>query len=305
MLGGHRRKGFLGKVLVGYTKSERRGATGSWNLAFRPRIPPRAGASKEYRKRDPKWLDTPYKLDTESGEGGFQGGQVLGKNADGRLMAFKATKVQAVPKDSKKTEFTDEAVIRDIAKYEDARLNLKPWAILAVQFLEKQPGNTGRVREIDRALGLQKAAPMAEFRRWLGKSKQLPLGLYEIFPEYFDIKEETTKEKQGEGSAITLKPERPPIVGESVAAWDGERLGDAPERVEAEAEVPDVPRRYEGESVTEFNKRLLKHYTQDLPKNLRWDKEFSTVEGMRRAIPVVRDLAKLDPIPRPPGLPRP
>ena len=130
---------------------------------------------------------------------------------------------------------------------------------------------------------------MAEFRRWLGKSKQLPLGLYEIVPEYFDIKEETTKERQGEGSAITLKPERPPIVGESVAAWDGERLGDAPETVQAEAEVPDVPRRYEGESVTDFNKRLLKHYTQDLPKNLRWDKEFSTVEGMRRAIPVVRD----------------
>ena len=122
------------------------------------------------------------------------------------------------------------------------------------------------MREIDRALGLQKAAPMAEFRRWLGKSEQLPLGFYEIFPEYFDIKGETTKERQGEGSAITLKPERPPIVGESVAAWDGERLGDAPERVEAEAEVPDVPRRYEGESVTDFNKRLLKHYTQDLPK---------------------------------------
>ena len=33
--------------------------------------------------------------------------------------------------------------------------------------------------------------------------------------------------------------------------------------MQAEAEVPDVPRRYEGESITDFNKRLLKHYTLD------------------------------------------
>ena len=92
------------------------------------------------------------------------------------------------------------------------------------------------MREIDRALGLNQAIPMAEFVKYLGKSKQLPRGLYEIFPEFFDIKEETTKERQGEGSAITLAPERPPIVGDSIAAWDGERLGDAPARVKAETE---------------------------------------------------------------------
>ena len=48
-----------------------------------------------------------------------------------------------------------------------------------------------------------------------------------MYPEDFEIKEETTKEKQGEGSAIKLKAEGPPMVGETVAAWVGERLGDA------------------------------------------------------------------------------
>ena len=56
------------------------------NLKFRPRIPPRAGALKEYRKRDAKWLDTVYEVDS------FQGGQVLGKPAykEGRVIPFKA-----------------------------------------------------------------------------------------------------------------------------------------------------------------------------------------------------------------------
>ncbi len=50
--------------------------------AFRARIPPRAGAPKEYRKRDPKWTDFVYKIDTAAGEGGFQGGRVLARNKD-------------------------------------------------------------------------------------------------------------------------------------------------------------------------------------------------------------------------------
>ena len=68
----------------------------------------------------------------------FQGGQVLGKPAykEGRVIPFKATKVQAVDKDSKDTDFTDIAVFQDVGKYEDARINLRPWAILAVQHLE-------------------------------------------------------------------------------------------------------------------------------------------------------------------------
>ena len=64
------------------------------------------------------------------------------------------------------------------------------------------------------------------------------------------------------GSAITLKAERPPIVGESVANWDGERLGSAPARVEAEAEALEPPRRYEDESVAAFNQRQLKKFEE-------------------------------------------
>ena len=94
----------------------------------------------------------------------------------GRTIPFKATKVQPVNKNSQDTDFTDIAVFKDVSSYEDARVNLRPWAILAVKHLETQPGMTGRVREIDRALGLHKAEPMAEFTKWLGKSKQLPLG---------------------------------------------------------------------------------------------------------------------------------
>ena len=45
--------------------------------AFRARIPPRAGAPKEYRKRDPKWTDFVYKVDSAAGQDGFQGGRVL------------------------------------------------------------------------------------------------------------------------------------------------------------------------------------------------------------------------------------
>ena len=102
---------------------------------------------------------------------------------------------------------------------------------------------TGRVREIDRALGLHKAEPMAVFRQWLGKSKQLPLGLYEIFTGFFEIKEEDTTDKQGEGHAITLKAERPPIIGEQVAGWDGASVGEAKT---VQEEQSSAPRREDG-----------------------------------------------------------
>ena len=49
-------------------------------------------------------------------------------------MAFKATKVQVVPKGSKDSNFTDLAVFKDISKYEDAREALRPWAIYVVQY---------------------------------------------------------------------------------------------------------------------------------------------------------------------------
>ena len=145
---------------------------------------------------------------------------------------------------------------------------------------------------------------MAEFVKYLGKSKQLPLGLYENFPEFFDIKEETTKEKQWEGSAITLKPEHPPIVGEELPDWDGERArGGAARRVTEEPERLEAPFREEGESVTAFNQRQLKYYTQDLPRDEPYD--FRNVAAMHRALPATRDKARMAPVPRPPGPPRP
>ena len=137
------------------------------------------------------------------------------------------------------------------------------------------------------------------------------LALYEVFPEFFDIESDERLKKtdtRGEGHAITLLATAPDITGELVADWDPEteKLGDAPARVEAEpagADVPALPRRYEGESVREFNQRLLKHFTEERPRALRF--KFTTVEEMKRAQPIVTQLAKLEPVPRPPGVPRP
>ena len=77
------------------------------------------------------------------------------------------------------------------------------------------------------------------------------------FSRIFDIKEETTKEKQGEGSAITLKQERPPTIGEKVANWDGMSKGEAKVVEEKKSTFPE---RIEGESVKDFNQRLLAYY---------------------------------------------
>ena len=95
-----------------------------------------------------------------------------------------------------------------------------------VRYLQGEPGQMGRVRAIDRDLKLQRPQVKEVVSEFLPKNR-LPLALYEIFPEFFDIKEETTKEKQGEGSAITLKQERPPTIGEKVANWDGISKGEA------------------------------------------------------------------------------
>jgi len=71
------------------------------NMAFRPRIPPRAGQAKEYRKQDPKWLDTVMKVDTEAGEGGFQGGRVLARNKEGKSWLSKPLKSTLCPTEVK------------------------------------------------------------------------------------------------------------------------------------------------------------------------------------------------------------
>ena len=52
---------------------------------------------------------------TDTGEQGFQGGRVLAKSKNDKLLAFKANKVQAVQKDVQQSDFTDEAVFRTSA----------------------------------------------------------------------------------------------------------------------------------------------------------------------------------------------
>jgi hypothetical protein len=161
------------------------------NAAFRARIPQRATQGREYRKRDPKWTDKVYQMDTAAGEGGSQGGQVMtklpaAKHRPAQLMAFKATKVQAVPKNSKDSKFTNLATFKVVSKYEDAREALRPWAVYVVQYHETQPGQMGRVRAIDRDLKLHKGAALAALAEFLPKAR-LPLALDEVFPEFLQV----------------------------------------------------------------------------------------------------------------------
>ena len=179
-----------------------------------------------------------------------------------------------------------------------------------MRYLQGEPGQMGRVRAIDRDLKLQKPQVKDVMAEFLPRNR-LPLALYEIFPEFFDVESDERLKKtdtRGEGHAITLLATAPDITGEPVADWDPEteRLGDAPARVEAEPEganIPPFPRRYEGESTRECNQRLLKFFTEELPRPLR--EKYTTVEEMKRQQPIVRDLLKLEPVPRPPGVPRP
>ena len=104
---------------------------------------------------------------------------------------------------------------------------------------------------------------------------------------FFETKEETTKGKQGEGSAVTLKAERPPIIGETVAAWDGTSVGEA--KVVEEEKPIEVPRREEGEITRDFNQRLLAHFRSQ-------GFDFLSVGGMQKSPPSSKDLGKLEPV---------
>ena len=79
-------------------------------------------------------------------------------------------------------------------------------------------------------------------------------------------------------------------------------MGDGLARVEEEKER-EAPRRFENERVRDFNQRLLKYYTQELPRAERY--KFSGVAEMQRMLPHTKDLLKIAPVPRPGGLPRP
>ena len=124
-----------------------------------------------------------------------------------------------------------------------------------VRYLETQPGETGRVRAIDRDLKLHEEPKeiMAEFLPRV----RLPLAMYEIFPEYFDVREQKTSDTQGEGHSITLQPERPSTIGETVAEWDPntETRGARAAPAAAPADAPLSPRR-SGESARAFNQRM-------------------------------------------------
>ena len=95
---------------------------------------------------------------------------------------------------------------------------------------------------------------MAEF---LPKVR-LPLAFYEIFPEYFDVKAEKTSDTQGEGHSITLQPERPSTVGETVAEWNPntETLGRAEAAAPAAPENAPLSPRRPGETARNFNRRM-------------------------------------------------
>jgi hypothetical protein len=285
------------------------------NQAFRAKIPPRTTQGREYRKRDPKWTDKVYKLDTAAGQSGFEGGQALTKlpatkYRDAQLMGFKATKVQVVPKESKNSNFTDLAVFKDISKYEDAREALRPWAIYVVRYFETQPGETGRIRAIDRDLKLHKAPKeiMAEF---LPKTR-LPLALYEMFPEFFDVESDDKLKKtdtRGEGHAVTLLAQRPAIVGESVAPWnpDTETLGDAVKVEKEPAAAPpagDLSPRRPGENMRAFNLRMAVAMGFDSVAAM-WEKMPEQKAAQRREQQAEAAERRVKAVPRPPGLPKP
>ena len=162
------------------------------NQAFRVRIPPRSSMGREYRARDPKWTDKVYKLDTAAGDKGFQGGEALTKlpatkYRGPKLMGFKATKVEIVPKGSKDTNYTSLATFKDVSKYEDAREALRPWAVYVVRYLQGEPGQMGRVRAIDRDLKLQRPQVKDVMAEFLPRNR-LPLALYEISQNFLTWK---------------------------------------------------------------------------------------------------------------------
>ena len=134
---------------------------------------------------------------------------------------------------------------------------------------------------------------MAIFQEFLGKSKRLPLGLYEIYPEFFEIKEE--KDTQGEGHAIILKGDAPPITGQEVAQYDPSSGKVSTQKAKDPDEERETARpKYIGESTAEYNQYLIKHFLKDFP-------DIQTVAQLKRYVSVVPDLHKMTPIPRPAG----
>ena len=99
------------------------------------------------------------------------------------------------------------------ATWGPAREALRPWVLHAVEYLRDSTGEDqrARVRDIDRnAYPGKRAVLMDEIKRYLGRSVTSPLSMFMLYPEYFHISDyEAVNVKQGEGTMVTLRENRP------------------------------------------------------------------------------------------------
>ena len=107
-------------------------------------------------------------------------------------MELFTNKVLPVDKDSKDTkELKGNLVgISNVAKYERARRELRPYVLLVVDYLENLPSEDkrARVREISRAVFGDKIHAVKELiKTYLGQTATSPLAMYLIYNEYLDI----------------------------------------------------------------------------------------------------------------------
>ena len=97
-----------------------------------------------YRKRDPQWTDAVCRnIEFKAG-----GGKMLAEDSEGNKVELFTNKVLPVDKDSFDTkELKGNLVgISNVAKYERARRELRPYVLLVVDYLENLPSEDKRAR---------------------------------------------------------------------------------------------------------------------------------------------------------------
>ena len=188
-----------------------------------------------YRKRDPQFSDAVFRNVRFVAGGGL----VRADDKDGNSVQLFTSKVLPVPATSRDTNELrgNLSGIANPAKYEKARAELRPYALLVVDWLETEAGEEqqARVKPIDKAVfGEQLPAVMELIKAQIGRSVTSPLGMLLLFPEYFNISQsEALNLKQGEGTLIKLRQNRPDTTGLARANLDtltvpaGERRGEA------------------------------------------------------------------------------
>ena len=166
------------------------------------------------------------------------GGLLWADDKDGNSVQLFTSKVLPVPATSRDTNELrgNLSGIANPAKYEKARAELRPYALLVVDWLETEAGEEqqARVKPIDKAVfGEQLPAVMELIKAQIGRSVTSPLGMLLLFPEYFNISQsEALNLKQGEGTLIKLRENRPDTTGLARANLDtlevpaGERRGE-------------------------------------------------------------------------------